>query len=387
MPAPVDIRIKHRDSFHTDSNSFSMSYTWSNSFRAESAFMDMDPPNHFDTLNTTESPFLPHVEQNILRDFSCCGVELSDLHALIRHYEDKHAGPFIDDDDMAMDLDGYEGDSTPTFQGAREKPDIAELKRRAKFTMVQGLARSNSVFDFELDIKTPKRTASFPSPALPGRDSMFEQYGSQWSSSQSSPIETPEQSFPSTPVTLPLHDLDVHVPKEWPGKDWSQFPINYGSQPQTIRKSRQPNHQENPSVVSPENTIVVDKPYKCKNLGCDKAYKNMNGLKYHRMHGVCNKNNLSHTDLGSASPAPQTPPASVVSTPAPSVPSSPALPLHTSFSNPITEEKKYSCEKCTKRYKNLNGLKYHKKATHKSAEDISASPFSLTTGMSFAKLR
>jgi len=342
--------------------------------------------NPYDTLNPpTESPFLPHVEQDILRDFSCCGIELSDLHALIRHYEDKHAAG-IEDDDMVMDLDGYEGDITPTFQGAREKPDIAELKRRARFNVMQNLARTNSVFDFDLEVKAnPKRAAPFPSPALSGRESLFD-YSSQWSSSQSSPIETPDQSFPSTPVTLPLHDLDVHAAKEWSAQDWAQLPINQGSQPQAIRNKRPHISIDTPGVVSPENTIVVDKPYKCKNLGCDKAYKNMNGLKYHRMHGVCNKNNLSHTDLGRDSPAPQTPPASGVSTPSASVPGSPALPLHAGFNNPVVEEKKYSCEKCSKRYKNLNGLKYHKKATHKSMEDVATAPFSLATGMSFSKL-
>jgi transcription factor SFP1 len=350
------------------------------SFRENDLTCSVEQTYQFESLNTTESPFLPHVEQDILRDFACCGVELSDLHALIRHYEDKHAvGIDDDEDDMVMDLDGYEGDITPTFQGTREKPDIAELKRRARFNVMQTLARSNSVFDFDFEVKTsPKRAAPFPSPALSGRE--FDPYSSQWSSSQSSPIETPDQSFPPTPVTLPLHDLDVT--KEWNINDWHN---SVQSQPQTIRKSRQLVQQDTPGVVSPENTIVVDKPYKCKNLGCDKAYKNMNGLKYHRMHGVCNKNNLSHTELGSASPAPQTPPPSIVSTPAPSVPGSPALSVHSSFNNPVVEEKKYSCEKCTKRYKNLNGLKYHKKATHKSAEDVATAPFSLATGMSFAR--
>jgi hypothetical protein len=279
-----------------------------------------------------------------------------------------------------MDLDdGYEGDVTPTSQG---KPDIAELKRRARFNVMRDLVgRPNSVFDFEFDVKTnPKRSAPFPSPVPSG-----DPYSSHWSSSQSSPIETPDQSFPSTPVTLPLHDLDVHATKHWTAADWAHLPIHRISHPQSIRKSRQ-SQQEAPGVVSPENTIVVDKPYKCKNFGCDKAYKNMNGLKYHRMHGVCNKNNLSHTDLGNDSPAPSTPPpSSAMSTPAPSVPASPAMSMHAGFSNPVAEEKKYSCEKCSKRYKNLNGLKYHKKATHKTAEDVAAAPFSLATGMTFTK--
>jgi transcription factor SFP1 len=348
----------------------------------------MDPPHHFESLNTsTDSPFLPHVEQDILRDFSCCGLELSDLHALIRHYEDKHAVAVNDEDDMVMEWDHYEDDSIPTFQTTSIKPDIEELKRRAKFSLFQGLTAGTSVFDFNMETKAnsnPKRAAPFPSPAFTGRETVADNYGSQYSSSQSSPIETPDQSFPSTPVTIPLHDLDSHPAKEW-SNPWAQFPINQISQPQAIRRSRHPSQLDTPGVVSPENTIVVDKPYKCKNLGCDKAYKNMNGLKYHRMHGVCNKNNLSHTELGTDSPAPQTPPASALSTPAPSVPGSPALPLHATFSNPVIEEKKYSCEKCTKRYKNLNGLKYHKKATHKSAEDVAAAPVSLTSGLTFSR--
>ena len=32
------------------------------------------------------------------------------------------------------------------------------------------------------------------------------------------------------------------------------------------------------------------KPYKCHVIGCDKAYKQQNGLKYHRLHGHCNAN-------------------------------------------------------------------------------------------------
>ncbi|CAO1621425.1 unnamed protein product [Parajaminaea phylloscopi] len=35
---------------------------------------------------------------------------------------------------------------------------------------------------------------------------------------------------------------------------------------------------------------VIEKPFKCPNPGCDKAYKQANGLKYHRLHGSCNRN-------------------------------------------------------------------------------------------------
>ncbi|KAF9280230.1 hypothetical protein BGZ68_007427 [Mortierella alpina] len=71
-----------------------------------------------------------------------------------------------------------------------------------------------------------------------------------------------------------------------------------------------------------------DKPYRCTVLGCDKAYKNPNGLKYHNLHGHCSSGGMSETD----SP----------------------------------ETKPYVCTflECGKRYKNLNGLKYHIEHSH-----------------------
>ncbi|KAI9503201.1 hypothetical protein BX070DRAFT_234904 [Coemansia spiralis] len=68
-----------------------------------------------------------------------------------------------------------------------------------------------------------------------------------------------------------------------------------------------------------------DKPYRCPISGCDKAYKNPNGLKYHNLHGHCNM-------------AEETQNAS----------------------------KPYRCRvpECYKAYKNLNGLKYHVQHAH-----------------------
>lgn len=37
-------------------------------------------------------------------------------------------------------------------------------------------------------------------------------------------------------------------------------------------------------------TPPSEKPFKCSVVGCDKSYKQQNGLKYHRLHGHCNQN-------------------------------------------------------------------------------------------------
>jgi len=118
-----------------------------------------------------------------------------------------------------------------------------------------------------------------------------------------------------------------------------------------------------------------DRPYRCKVIGCDKAYKNQNGLKYHKKNGHVNQTLTPNPD-GTLSVV-----NSAAASPAPSAPSSPVLqnlPSPTDSeprnvggfvtANPITgerPEKPYACNACGKRYKNLNGLKYHRlHATH-----------------------
>ncbi|KAL8955765.1 MAG: hypothetical protein Q9183_006532 [Haloplaca sp. 2 TL-2023] len=85
----------------------------------------------------------------------------------------------------------------------------------------------------------------------------------------------------------------------------------------------------------------VPKPFHCPVIGCEKAYKNQNGLKYHKAHGHNtqqlhdNKNGtFSIVDPETSNPYPGT--------------------------LGMQKSKPYHCEACGKRYKNLNGLKYHK---------------------------
>jgi hypothetical protein len=74
-------------------------------------------------------------------------------------------------------------------------------------------------------------------------------------------------------------------------------------------------------------TDIPDKPYRCRVPDCDKAYKNANGLKYHRLHGHCQPSDGNEI---------------------------------------VDANKRYICPlvNCRKRYKNLNGLKYHMEHIH-----------------------
>lgn len=83
------------------------------------------------------------------------------------------------------------------------------------------------------------------------------------------------------------------------------------------------------------------KPFKCPVIGCEKAYKNQNGLKYHKQHGHQNQQLKENPD-GSFS----------IVDPTTSIPYPGTVGME--------KEKPYRCEVCGKRYKNLNGLKYHR---------------------------
>jgi len=86
-----------------------------------------------------------------------------------------------------------------------------------------------------------------------------------------------------------------------------------------------------PDASTPTGRVWVPnnaKPFKCPVPGCDKAYKQQNGLKYHRLHGHCNANGKGEEI----------------------------------YEEPKEEDKPFGCyvgSACGKKYKNMNGLRYH----------------------------
>src|ERR1700735_674336 len=48
-------------------------------------------PFTFQSPSFHSSSYLPKLEANFMRDFSCCGVMLPTLHDLLQHYEEAHA--------------------------------------------------------------------------------------------------------------------------------------------------------------------------------------------------------------------------------------------------------------------------------------------------------
>ncbi|KAJ1598453.1 hypothetical protein NDA14_000942 [Ustilago hordei] len=229
-----------------------------------------------------------------------------------------------------------------------------------------------------------------------------------------SPFSTPGSSIPSTPsldadddgyfanglnpaafsaLSIRSSNADEHhLPSCAPPNLFFPASGTASSSMQPPAKREKTSALTNASTIALENALRagaanIDKPYKCPAPGCDKAYKQMNGLKYHRLHGHCNQNNLPitaqaaaqpptiHVTTNSAKTSPQPESADGIkiedggATPSLGSPSSPTAssasspdPASPATHAPISlGDRLYICQvgACGKRYKNLNGLRYH----------------------------
>lgn len=91
--------------------------------------------------------------------------------------------------------------------------------------------------------------------------------------------------------------------------------------------------------LSPLAIQEEHKPFKCPVIGCEKAYKNQNGLKYHKTHGHSTQQLHENGDGTFSIVNPET-----------------NHPFPGTLG--MEKEKPFKCDVCGKRYKNLNGLKY-----------------------------
>ncbi|KAL1841969.1 hypothetical protein VTJ49DRAFT_6292 [Mycothermus thermophilus] len=123
-----------------------------------------------------------------------------------------------------------------------------------------------------------------------------------------------------------------------------------------------------PAVILQQMTALMmppaeeHKPFRCPVIGCEKAYKNQNGLKYHKTHGHSTQQLHENGDGTFSIVNPET------STPYPGTLG-------------MEKEKPFKCEVCGKRYKNLNGLKYHKQHSPMCDPELRAQHQNLLTSM------
>ncbi|WFD29782.1 Transcriptional regulator of ribosomal biogenesis proteins [Malassezia sp. CBS 17886] len=418
-----------------------------------------------DSEATIAAPSSVRLESTFCRNFTCCGRGLDDLHDLLQHYEECHVR-FEDDDVPAMltddDLDSASLASETSAHSATQSPLVSPAPANAaapgdhvaetsasRRSSVSSIASGPSMVaraSEDLDSPSAFDTAVMQSPTgNRGKKRAFGQPGAAPGSganplyralvnggnqrhgfgmanvyTPSSPFSTPGSSRAGTP-TLDS-DGEAFFGSSTQASVFSSLSIRGGATDDQLPSLKREKFNSAgttagtsaTSASSPSTNIppqaatdangVENRPYKCPATGCDKAYKQMNGLKYHRLHGHCNQNlrNVS-TGLGlpsvdtaeSAPPAPipaakpepaasaaegdtkvnagqQTPDLrtfgiQLTGAPPTSPVQSATVPrdgngMHSKVHVAAAQlEKTYVCQvgNCDKRYKNLNGLRYH----------------------------
>ncbi|KAG8623656.1 hypothetical protein KVT40_008632 [Elsinoe batatas] len=393
------------------------------SFIRDDIMMGTSPFN-FQSPSFHSSSYLPKMEANFMRDYVCCGITLDSMHELLQHYEEAHAG-------QPNQTMGRTPRDQQSYNEARpqDNANAAALMQQQQQTSqnttagqgsIQLNAMSNPLQSGQDMDDLDAMEMDEPAPAVQPPKHQFQpqpQFGKQqprapalntglasgFQSSQMSTPTTPQpnQSFGlsnnptvssvNTPTfgqtimdsvpTSPSDFNGVDTPRASQGEGFDYSGLGMTDQFGTIDDpakrllSKQGfgniNQMQNQSDIAKrirESQLSAGmdpaafnfgsdeiKPFRCPVIGCEKAYKNQNGLKYHKQHGHQNQQLKENPD-GTFS----------IVDPATSIPYPGTIGME--------KEKPYRCEVCGKRYKNLNGLKYHRQHSPPCNPDLKINP-------------
>ncbi|TFK51551.1 hypothetical protein OE88DRAFT_1718925 [Heliocybe sulcata] len=383
-------------------------------------------------------------EDELCRNYTCCGLNLTDLHALLEHFEECHVvvvdpyhpqpqlqvqtsqnnppqnmdlgtavevaaqnatyvaqqqpqgqgyhnqGPF-DPDDMEMDLGE---NSSPASSGAPSPPDTPISTPLSSYPS-PSMGNAGNAFPAVQVYSNPASasTSACPSPisafdtttvlanrsllsvsTFPATRDVLNNNGyysepftasgmaSEGVDSAPSTPLSPDGCVPpallfsatSTPVTTP-NGSRVNSPA--PNSYFSSQTSSPGSSslnPNKAGTSASATAARASTTLSrPSSSLLLSKPFKCPKPNCNKSYKQANGLKYHITHGSCSFGPAK--ELGEVQ----------------------AVLKERDFGaegEPLTEREMMEVEReaerrlrpfacgvgdCQRRYKNMNGLRYH----------------------------
>lgn len=209
------------------------------------------------------------LENNFCSDLVCCGTQVKDLHELLHHYEEHHHAP-IEEEPEPKEED----------EDMRKNEDDDDIMME--------------------DIHQPHITTQAHELA----------------------------ALASSPLLRKKLMMDPPPPSNSPVQQQHTEDILKQALPALVNSNSNLQEYFTSEALYQTCDDGMDKPYKCTVKGCDKAYKNPNGLKYHQMHGHSEEDALSDAERDAQKP--------------------------------------YMCTigYCNKRYKNLNGLKYHIEHSH-----------------------
>ncbi|ORY96492.1 hypothetical protein BCR43DRAFT_491791 [Syncephalastrum racemosum] len=277
------------------------------------------------------------LEATFCKDFSCCGLVLSDLHELLQHYEECHVRLEDDESNLYDDESSFWSpqlsSAASSVTGGSEPSSPISSDEESSFSSDVLKKRAAAYLSDLYNSNTTLSPLSLSHPPSPTESSQSTSSVSSASSQEEVPEEEPTkkqqkkrsygQFSSNTPSALDLLTQSA-------AKKLALASGNNGDLPTPILTDEDFLAQAGALLASANTNANADKPYKCNVPGCQKAYKNPNGLKYHNQHGHCDLISDESENIAS---------------------------------------KPYQCTigDCGKRYKNLNGLKYHIEHSHMAA--------------------
>ncbi|KZT65696.1 hypothetical protein DAEQUDRAFT_746913 [Daedalea quercina L-15889] len=373
-------------------------------------------------------------QDELCRDYTCCGLNLTDLHALVDHFEECHvvvvdpyaphqplpnppqqqhgsyfpegntvsAAPAyhgsFDPDDMEMDMDHPSAPSS----GASSPPDTPVSTPLSSYPTAAfpgshpGSQCSSPlpapVSAFETTTVMPSRSGHSPLsvgfPPAPrsmggvqGRpEEAFNAYAGYSDYSALMPgtvTSTSRSAVPNTdgsavadpymprstcvPPAL-LHHSASNTPEGTPSSSRVASPAHRnaaasgatasGQSASTSSSSASNTPRASTTLSRPATSLLLSKPFKCPKPNCSKSYKQANGLKYHMQHGSCNfapPKDLEQIQALLESKRKES-----------------DEPMSEADLREVEREaerrlRPYACGvgDCQRRYKNMNGLRYH----------------------------
>lgn len=303
---------------------------------------------HHTALPPTHSSYLPDLEAHFCKDYSCCGEHLPTLHDLLRHYEEAHISPSppTDNDPLMhsnrsnhinnmhniMETVSTNDVFLNNNQGDREDPHAHEMSQALRPGNIQ--QRQNN----SLHPNSHQQQASRASQ-LPIRNNAAGHQSFNLTQGQDLGSGAVGQQH-QLPPHKQSHQAQAH------GRTLPPRRMNIPHPAQRLGMPMLVDDEEAMYIDDPARHLYVmendeHKPYKCPVIGCEKTYKNQNGLKYHRLHGHQGQTLKENADgtISIIDPESNTPYLDGAG---------------------MEKDKPYRCEVCGKRYKNLNGLKYHR---------------------------
>ncbi|CCH46124.1 Zinc finger protein [Wickerhamomyces ciferrii] len=321
-----------------------------------------------------QSAYLPDLEANYCKDYSCCGQLLPTLHDLLKHYEESHISPtppthqpkpiqnfetvsttdvFINSNNNGNNLNNVHDPNNNNNNNNNPNNNNNFGFNQSPFQQQQ-----QNLQHLRQQLQPQNSTTNALNHHQNHHQHLQQQHLQQQHNNnnnlhqnnnnhnnhpnlQQNNLQNINQQNSNYQLQQNLHNnQQVNLTNSQLNNQSSQhsapFPISLSNDDSAMDLDEE---MDEGYIDDPSRNLYVaqgnEKPFTCPVIGCNKTYKNQNGLKYHRLHGHQNQKLHMNPD-GTYSV------------------------IDPNDGNGMEQDKPYRCEVCGKRYKNLNGLKYHR---------------------------